>query len=220
MGGSKGGGSSEIKETEDQRAAAEVAAKQWNMYQQELKPYENLFMEKVDQLNHPGEYDKLAAEVGLGYASAFGEARQQAGAELAAAGVDPTSGKYQSSMDELTSEQMLGQADTVARAQTSQQDKYVAGLQDIAAIGQGQKAESLQGYQNISSMAHNKAANEAQVAHNKSLSNRQATGNLVGSVAGAATAYGLRDVGVSSAVKANQAAGAKAISNDFAQLYR
>lgn len=219
MGGG-GGGSNEVKETAQQQAAAEVAAKQWNMYQQELKPFENLFMEKVDQVNATGEHSKIAAEAGLGYATAFGGAREQAAAELAAAGVDPTSGKYQSSMDELTNEQMLGQADTVSRAQTSQQDKYVAGLKDITAIGQGQKAESMQGFQNISDMAHRKASSEAKIAHEKKLSSRQATGSLVGSVAGAATAYGLRDVGISDAVKANQTRGQTAINQDFGQLYR
>ncbi|MBM7455163.1 hypothetical protein HNR62_001023 [Oceanisphaera litoralis] len=190
MGGG-GGGSNEVRETAQQQAAAEVAAKQWNMYQQELKPFENLFMDKVSDLNKGQEYDQLAGEAGLGYASSFGKARSQAGDELAAAGVDPTSGKYQSIMDELTGDQMVGQADTVARAQTSQQDKYVAGLKDIAAIGQGQKAEAMQGYQNISAMAHNKASAEAQMAHQKKLSSRAATAGLVGSLAGAATSYGL-----------------------------
>lgn len=214
MGGG-GGGSNDVRETAQQKAASEVAAKQWNMYQQELKPFENLFMEKVDDINKGSEYDKLAAEAGLGYASAFGDAREQAGTELAAAGVDPTSGKYQSQMDELTGEQMVGQADTVSRAQTSQQDKYVAGLKDIAAIGQGQKAEAMQGYQNISDMAHQKASQEASIAHQKSLSSRAATAGLVGSIGGAATAYGLRDVGLSDAVKANQATGKAAIASDF-----
>lgn len=191
MGKSGGGGSNEIKETAAQQAAAKVAAKQWNMYQTELKPFENLFMQKVAELNGKGEYQARAAEAGLGYATSFGQAREAAGTELAAAGVDPTSGKYQATMDDLTSEQMAGQADTVARAQTSQQDKYVAGLKDIVAIGAGQKAEAVQGYQNIADSSMRKAASEAEMAHRKNLSNRAGTASLVGAVAGAGANYGL-----------------------------
>lgn len=189
--GKSSGGNTDVRETAAQKAAAEVARKQWSMYQQELKPFEDLFIEKVDTLNEDGQHQQLAGEVGLGYASSFGQARQQAGNELAAAGVDPTSGKYQDTMDDLTGEQFVGQADAVARTQTSQQDKYVAGLKDIAAIGQGQKAEAVQGYQDLSNMAHQKASAEAQIAHQKKLSSRAATAGLVGSLAGAATSYGL-----------------------------
>lgn len=215
MGGGGGGGSNEVRETAQQKAAAEVARKQWSMYQQELKPFENLFMDKVDDTNRAGEYQQLAGEAGLGYASSFGQAREQAGLELAAAGIDPTSGKYQDTMTELTNQQMVGQADTVARGQTSQQDKYVAGLKDIAAIGQGQKAESMQGFQNISAMAHNKASAEAEMAHRKKLSSRAATAGLVGSLAGTAGRYGMEKPGMSDAVKANQEVGRQAIANDF-----
>lgn len=213
--GKGGGGSNEVRETAQQKAAAEVAAKQWNMYQKELKPFEDLFMDKVTDLNKGREYEQLAGEAGLGYASSFGKARGQAGDELAAAGVDPTSGKYQDVMDELTGDQMVGQADTVARAQTSQQDKYVAGLKDIAAIGQGQKAESMQGFQNISAMAHSKASQEAQIAHEKKLSSRKATAGLAGSLAGSGMRYGMEPAGLSDAVKANQKVGGQAITNDF-----
>lgn len=215
MGGG-GGGSADVRETAAQKAAAEVARKQWDMYQKELKPFENLFMEKVDELNTGAEYERLSGEVGLGYAGAFGEAREQAGTELAAAGVDPTSGKYQSAMDDLTGDQMVGQADAVARTQTSQQDKYVAGLKDIAAIGSGQKAEAVQGYQNLSDMAHRKAMSEAEAAHQRNLSDRAATAGAVGSLIGAGAGYGLNKVGgMPESVVANQQIGASAIASDL-----
>lgn len=40
--GKGGGGSGEIKETSQQKAQAEIARKQWDLYNQRLKPMENV----------------------------------------------------------------------------------------------------------------------------------------------------------------------------------
>lgn len=188
--GKGGGGSTEIKETSQELAAAEIAGKQWTLYQNELKPMENLFMTKVDNMNNASKYDDAAGTVNLGYQQEFGKASQQAATELAASGVDPSSGKFQGTLQTLQSDQVAGQIDTTNRAQTSQQDKYVAGLQDVVAMGAGQKADALSGYSNIASQSLSKATGDAQ----KSLSDRQAVGQLVGAAGGlAARSYGLKD---------------------------
>lgn len=141
----KGGGSNEIQETEAQRAAADVAREQWNLYNSDLKQYEDIFINKVDDLNSGKEYDKLAGTAALGTAQSFGEARAGLADAMAAGGIDPTSGKYQTAMSDLETDQALSQTDTTNRAQSSQQDKYVAGLKDVVSIGAGQKAEALAG---------------------------------------------------------------------------
>lgn len=178
----KGGGSNEVKETENERAAAEVASKQWGLYSNELKPFENLFMQKVDNLNSEQKYTDIADDTNLGYQSGFGQARVQAATSLAASGVDPSSGKFQGALDDITSDQVVGQIDTTNRAQNSQADKYVAGLQDVVAMGAGQKADSLAGYSNIANISMQRAQSDAQ----RSLSNRQAVAGVVGAVGGAA----------------------------------
>ncbi|WP_145543902.1 hypothetical protein [Yersinia frederiksenii] len=188
--GKGGGGSTEIKETSQELAAAEIAGKQWALYESDLKPMENLFMTKVDNMNNESKYDDAAGTVNLGYQQEFGKAKQQAATELSAGGVDPSSGKFQGTLQTLQSDQVAGQIDTTNRAQTSQQDKYVAGLQDVVAMGAGQKADALSGYSNIASQSLNKATSDAQ----RSLSDRQAVGQLVGAAGGlAARSYGLKD---------------------------
>lgn len=181
------GGSNEVKETEAQKAQAEVAQKQWDLYKTDLQQYEDIFMDKVDALNNENEYDKLAGTAALGTAQSFGSARQGLADNLAASGVDPTSGRYQEVMKDLETDQALSQTDTTNRAQSSQQDKYVAGLQDVASIGQGQKAEALQGYSDLASSSLNKAAVNAQTA----LANKSAGLRTVGSLAGAYGSYQL-----------------------------
>lgn len=181
------GGSNEIKETEAQKAAAGVAMEQWDLYKSDLQQYEDLFMEKVDDLNSGQEYDKLAGTASLGTAKTFGEAREGLADSMAAGGVDPTSGRYQEAMEGLATDQALSQTDTTNRAQSSQQDKHVAGLKDVVSIGSGQKAEALAGMGDVATTSLRKATIDAQ----SSFQNKQATAGLVGSVVGAGTAYGL-----------------------------
>ncbi|MBM0511408.1 hypothetical protein GO616_08670 [Aeromonas hydrophila] len=181
------GGSGKVEETAAQKALAEVAMQQWQLYQNELKPYEDLFMNKVDDLNREGEFDRLAGTAALGTAQSFGEARQGLADGMAAAGVDPSSGKYQEAMKALEADQALSQTDTANRAQSSQQDRYVAGLKDVVSMGQGQKAEALAGYNSLASTSLNKAAMDAQSKFN----NKQAVMGLAGALGGAATAYGM-----------------------------
>lgn len=180
-----GKSSNEVKETEAEKAAAEVAKEQWQTYQTDLKPYENLFMAKVEDMNSEDQYDKLAGATNLGYSNSFGKAREQTAQGLASAGVDPTSGKYQATMDGITSDQTVGLIDATNRAQSSQQDKYVAGLKDIQSIGQGQKAEALQGYDNIASNSLRKSVSDASA----SAESRQNIAGTVGSAAGMGLNY-------------------------------
>ncbi|SLM63490.1 MULTISPECIES: hypothetical protein [Dickeya] len=185
--GKGGGGSTEVKETTQQMAAAEVASKQWNLYQNELKPYENLFMEKVDSLNDGQKYGNIAGDVNLGYQQEFARTRRQAADGLASVGVDPSSGKFQSALKDIATDQVAGTIDATNRAQTDQQNKYVAGLQDVQAMGSGQKAEALQGYQGIAAASQQKAISDAQSA----LSKQQASKGLIGTVGGALVSKGL-----------------------------
>lgn len=58
-----GGGSVEVKETETQKAQAEVAESMWELYQQELAPYEDVFIQDVNKMNNPLAYQKAAGDI-------------------------------------------------------------------------------------------------------------------------------------------------------------
>ncbi len=174
--GKGGGGSNEIKETSQQKAQAEIAMKQWRLYSDKLKPMENIFMADVDKLNNKEKYQNLAGVTNLGYQKQFGEVRHQAANQLAAAGVDPSSGKYQEAMNDIAGEQAIGQIDATNRVQSSQADKYIAGLQDVVALGAGQKADALQGYNSLAENSLRKAGMDAQAAYMR----RQGNASLVG----------------------------------------
>ncbi|HAG1965814.1 TPA: hypothetical protein G8R56_004072 [Salmonella enterica] len=183
--GKGGRGSNEIPETSQQKAQAEIAMKQWRLYSDKLKPMENIFMADVDKLNNKEKYQNLAGVTNLGYQKQFGEVRNQAASQLAAAGVDPGSGKYQEAMNDIAGEQAIGQIDATNRVQSSQADKYIAGLQDVVALGAGQKADALQGYNSLAENSLRKAGMDAQAAYMR----RQGNASLVGAGMGALAGY-------------------------------
>lgn len=208
--GKGGGGSGEIKETSQQKAQAEIAMKQWRLYSDKLKPMENIFMADVDKLNNKEKYQNLAGVTNLGYQKQFGEVRHQAANQLAAAGIDPGSGKYQEAMNDIAGEQAIGQIDATNRVQSSQADKYIAGLQDVVALGAGQKADALQGYNSLAENSLRKAGMDAQAAYMR----RQGNASLVGAGMGALAGYASNKFGGnSSPVPKTAGTGANGLQN-------
>ena len=180
-----GGGSNEVKETSAEKAQASVAADQWSYYQSNLKQYENLFMDKVDSLNNESNYTKVAGDAATQTSSAFGQARQKTSDNLAASGVDPTSGKYQAAMSDITKSQVASQIDTTNKAQNDQASKYTAGLSDVVSLGSGQKADALSGYSSLARSSAAKASADAEASYNE----HAGMVNALGTAAGGYAAY-------------------------------
>lgn len=176
------GGSSdnEVKETAAEKAAAEVAVKEWNLYNNELKEFEDIFMQRVDNINSQSNMDDVKQSADLSYNREYSKARDATAQQLNASGVDPSSGKYQSTLSDLTTDQAIAQGDTVNRAQVNEQDKYVVGKQDVVAVGMGQKAEGLAGIEDTARLAASKATNDAYGDFNRRAANAQAVGTLAG----------------------------------------
>ena len=179
------GGSGEVKETSLQKAQADIASEQWSTYQNDLKQYEDLFMDKVDNLNDESNYTKVAGDAATQTSSAFGQARQKTSDNLAASGVDPTSGKYQAAMSDITKSQVASQIDTTNKAQNDQASKYTAGLSDVVSLGAGQKADALSGYSSLARSSAAKASADAEASYNE----HAGMVNALGTAAGGYAAY-------------------------------
>lgn len=156
-----GGSSSEIEETEAEKAAAEVANKQWELYQSEFVGFEDDFIERVDNFNSDTNMANAKKTVDVQYGNAFSDARTDTATTMAANGVDPSSGKFKNAISDVTQEQVTTQGDTATRVQVGEQDKYIAGLQDISAIGMGQKAEALDGLADSATLSQSAAIADA-----------------------------------------------------------
>lgn len=183
---SKGGSS--VKETSYQKAEADVAKSMWNDYQTNMKPYEDVFINKVGNLNNDSNYRQLADDAATQTTSAFNQTQNRLATGMTSGGVDPSSGKFRATLGGLARSQTASQVDTSTRAQNDQQNKYTAGLQDVVALGAGQKGDALSGYSSLANSSANKAASDAESEFN----NRASTLTSLGQAAGLVTKYSLK----------------------------
>lgn len=167
MGG--GGGSVTVQETEAEKAQAEVAESMWELYQQKLAPYEDVFIQDVDKMNNPLAYQKAAGDTNMSYSSQFSDARDNAANSLTSAGVNPNSGKFGSTQNSLTRQQAFQENDAINQAQSSQADQYVGGLEDALAIGSGESAQNMSALDSLSSAENKSAISDARSAETASL---------------------------------------------------
>ncbi|MFV9257590.1 hypothetical protein [Citrobacter freundii] len=164
-----GGGSVEVKETETQKAQAEVAESMWELYQQELAPYEDVFIQDVNKMNNPLAYQKAAGDTNMSYSSQFSDARDNAANSLTSAGVNPNSGKFGTTQNSLARQQAFQENDAINQAQSSQADQYVGGLEDALAIGSGESAQNISALDSLSGASNKAAISDARSAETASL---------------------------------------------------
>lgn len=164
-----GGGSVEVKETETQKAQAEVAESMWELYQQELAPYEDVFIQDVNKMNNPLAYQKATGDTNMSYSSQFSDARDNAANSLTSAGVNPNSGKFGTTQNSLTRQQAFQENDAINQAQSSQADQYVGGLEDALAIGSGESTQNMSALDSLSNASNKAAISDARSAETASL---------------------------------------------------
>ena len=179
-----GGGSSEIPETEAEKAQAHIAQKRWADYENNFRPYEDMFMGRVDQMNSEQELNRASELAMTPLSRSFAREGVKISKMMQSNGVNPNSGKYKSAMGDVETSLANEKVNASSRAVSSQQDRYVSGLKNIVAMGQGQAGEAIAGMTDIASMSQKNAQNDA-------LNDLQSRQNVQGAV-GTAVGGGLR----------------------------
>ena len=186
---SGGGGDNKVKDTPEQKYLAQVAAEKWNFAQENLAPLENRYMEQVEQMDSEGRMSYIRGRTMQAQNQAQSGAMDEMELGLGQAGINPNSGRFQGEMEGLGLDLAESGGENLGRAQFEQDSQKVMGLQNITAIGQGQSGQAQAG---LSQMAQESAADaigDAQNAFNRRSANLQ----LVGTVAGAGTRYGMEN---------------------------
>lgn len=186
-----GGGDNKVKDTPEQRHLAKVAAEKWNFAQEELAPLENAYMESVGEMTDPGQTSYLRGRTMQSLGRVQPEMMDQAGDQMTQAGIDPSSGRYQEEMSGITEDIGSAGGETLGRAQFEQQNEQVKGLQNIVAMGQGEATEAQQGLSGLAQQSSQDAIGDATNRFNRRSANLQ----LLGTVAGGATRYGMQGMG-------------------------
>ncbi|AGG58102.1 hypothetical protein VPAG_00066 [Vibrio phage douglas 12A4] len=156
-----GGGADEVEETEYQKELAKVAQDEWKRYQDKYVPLENKFIQDVQKMGSEQTYKDMAGDVNTQYQKSFTEAGDQQRKQLAAAGVDPSSGKSQAARVEMADAQAGGATASTSKAQHDVSKAYTGGLSNVTAMGKGQQTQATAGLQDISQASLNEATQDA-----------------------------------------------------------
>lgn len=181
-----GGGSDEIKPTEEEKALADVAIERWNEYQEKIVPYENRYMEQVQRTE--GDYAMGRGQGAVSVEQAFAPARKEQEKNLFSAGVRPGSGSHVMQANNLNMDKAQSRGVGVGEGHMAVQGRHLAGLQNIVNLGEGQAADAQTGLSSIASGSATDARHRASLAADARAGRRNLAGNLLG----AGTRYGLR----------------------------
>ena len=184
-----GGGDPEIKETEAQKALADVALERWQSYKSMYLPAEQQYFDKVEAYNSPQYQQKAGGAAAANVESAFGQAVQADVAALTSqgTGVNPNSGTFQSAMDDRQEQSGAARAENVNQSEQAVQDAYVGGMQNIVAMGNNQSTEAIAGMGDIANRSARVAQNDVYQDQVRDQGNEAAAGMVAGAGWGAYT---------------------------------
>lgn len=156
-----GGGGNKPGESQYSKELAAVADKEWQKYQESYVPIENQYIADVQKMGSEQTQKDVAGDVTTSYAKSFGEAGQEQERQLAAAGVDPSSGKARATRGSLADAQAKTTADATSKGQADATRAYTGNLANVVAMGKGQQTQAVHGLQDISRAAAQEAGQEA-----------------------------------------------------------
>lgn len=190
-GGSKS--SNKIKETPEQKELAKIAAERYN-HAQTFKPYQDMYMARVDKLNTTGAHDEAKGATSMAFNKSFGEAGDQVAQKVGQV-ADPSSGKFQTAMTGLQTDRGTATGDAMTKTDMTQYGRYAKGLQDVVAIGQKKATDAQVGLGDVAASSQQMAAMDASNA----AASRGRNSDLIGTVGGVAGRMGLNAIEVNNA---------------------
>ena len=182
-----GGGDTSVKETPQEQALAKVAMSQWQDYLKTYVPFENTYMDEVDRLNTGAQYDTAATLSALPIEAAYSEAVTDTAGAMVQRGINPNSAKFKEQMTDIDTAKRAAKADNINQAQVGQQSRYLDGVSNVVAMGQGQATTAINGMSDIATQSSREAYSKA----NRALQRNSDRRAVVGAAVGAGTRYGL-----------------------------
>ena len=182
-----GSSSRSPRERKSQRALAERAATHLRMYGEVFYPLENQYIEGIQQMGEGRFYDRAMGGAASQARGAYEPEIAAARRKMTGAGVDPSSGAYQSQSNALASaaERAMGQVS--ADAGLNQSDRRLIGMQNIVRMGQGLAQDTMRSEIDLANTRANVLRSQAQA----DITDRTARGQAVGTALGMAGRYGL-----------------------------
>ena len=181
------GSSDKAKETEYEKELAKVYGDQWDYYETNIVPVENQVIDDAKASNDKSVYQGISDDTNLGYQKSFSQTGKHTLNNLAAQGVDPSSGKGKSAISSLADMEGSVKADATSRSEIAGQERHIDKLSNVMAMGQGEAQEAVSSLSDIAVNSQRKAASDASLAAKDKANIHSAAG----AVAGAYTSHKL-----------------------------
>lgn len=195
MSGGGGGSDNTVKDTPEQRYAAQVAAEKWNFAQSNLAPLEDQYMANVEDMDSSGRMSYIRGRTNQASMDNLSQGLQQVDAQLGQAGINPNSGRWLGTQTDFAEQNAQQGGETLGRAQFQQKAEQIKGLQNVVAMGSGESTQAQAGLSDIAATSAADARSDAVNNFNRRSANLQ----LLGTAAGAATSYGMNKFGAAPA---------------------
>ncbi len=174
-----GDSSTDIKDSDLDKAMAEIAVDRWNHYNEVIVPAENRWIQDLAGQNQEKYYQRAAGAGNIATQRATG--LQQA--EMLEQGGNTA--RLSAATEAGARQQQSTAQDVESRMQADQQKRYLGGLQNILAVGSGKEAKAITTGSTASDYANRYAMGQAAQQQNDYL------GQMAGMGLGAATRYGM-----------------------------
>ncbi len=178
------GGGGKVKETAAEKAQTEISLKDWQDFQSRWKPAQNKYIARVTQAF---EANKATA---IGRASgdvdgAFKNVARQGQQSQARRGAGLGSAKSAATANDADIAQAASRGLSSVSADQAAEDVKQGQLQQLTALGRGEKAASTQGFGALAGLSARTAQNDARIAENNATAKGELAGTLIGVASGA-----------------------------------
>lgn len=176
-------------ETEAEKAAAEVAAKEYDFARQ-LDFVKDEYRTRVDRLGSKEMQSSVMGRANIGAQSQVKAAADNTQLGLSTTGIDPSSGRATSTMNKVQSSGANAIGLSQAESAFALDSAHLEGQNNSIAMALGEKTKAVAGLSDIAHGANNLAIQEA----NRDFNNKAATNSAIGTAVGMGTnAYINRD---------------------------
>lgn len=176
------GDAPEVKESSQERAFAEIAAKRFADYRQRWLPLQRQLIESTQAMGRAGSNERVeaAGDAAIDTAVQFAQAKGALEGAMTSSGAGTGSGKFKTAVAGMGTDEATSKGLGMAAADQAIDDAYVQGLTQIAAMGRGQSGGAVRGMSDIAQMSGRQAQQDAEF----SLADRAGRMQQIGQLAG------------------------------------
>ena len=129
-------GSTEVKETSEEKEIAKISREQWNEYQTRFRPFEDEWIKNTEM--DAGDHAKMTGQVNTAVGSEFDKEQAVGEKQMFKAGMDPSSGVYKAMVSGVNVDRGAATGKSKSISSQAVDDQTYQGLQQAISLGRGQ----------------------------------------------------------------------------------